>query len=82
MLWLDGSRVRSAPTQDISDVVLSTLSPSGELEAILRETADGRRVVEVWRVGQLDVSLDVTDLHDGFYSDGKCDVLGYIFAIH
>ncbi|KAL1676261.1 Alpha/Beta hydrolase protein [Schizophyllum commune] len=76
-VWLDGPRVHGAPSEDISDVVLSTLSPSGELEAILRETADRKRVVEVWRVGQLDVSHDVTEAHDGFYSDAAYGTLNF-----
>ncbi|KAI5886787.1 alpha/beta-hydrolase [Schizophyllum commune H4-8] len=76
-IWLDGPRFRRAPTQDISDVVLSALSPSGEMEAVLRETADRKRVVEVWRAGQLDVSHDVTEAHDGFYSDAAYGTLHF-----
>ncbi|KAI5829864.1 alpha/beta-hydrolase [Schizophyllum commune Tattone D] len=44
---------------------------------VLRETADRKRVVEVWRAGQLDVSHDVTEAHDGFYSDAAYGTLHF-----
>uniref|UniRef100_D8QGN1 acylaminoacyl-peptidase n=1 Tax=Schizophyllum commune (strain H4-8 / FGSC 9210) TaxID=578458 RepID=D8QGN1_SCHCM len=47
------------------------------MEAVLRETADRKRVVEVWRAGQLDVSHDVTEAHDGFYSDAAYGTLHF-----
>ncbi|KAL1740613.1 hypothetical protein HDZ31DRAFT_24531, partial [Schizophyllum fasciatum] len=47
------------------------------LEAVLRETADSKRVVEVWRAGQLAVSHDVTDVHDAFYNDAQYGTLQF-----
>ena len=78
-IWLDGPQARTVPVQDVSDVRLSATSPSGELEAVLRETADKKRIVEIWRAGQLDVSHDVTDAHDAFYNDGKPVTINCIF---
>ena len=76
-IWLDGPQARTVPVLDVSDVRLSATSPSGELEAVLRETADKKRIVEIWRAGQLDVSHDVTDAHDAFYNDGKPVTMRY-----
>ncbi|KAL1715585.1 hypothetical protein EV715DRAFT_207107 [Schizophyllum commune] len=76
-IWLDGPHARNVPVQDVSDVRLTATSPSGELEAVLRETADKKRVVEIWRAGQLDVSHDVTDAHDAFYNDAQYGTLQF-----
>lgn len=77
-IWLDAPAApKSTPAQDVSDVRLAAASPSRRLEAVLRETADQKRFVEIWRNGQLDVCHDVTDAHDAFYNDPQYGTLNF-----
>lgn len=59
--------------QDI-DIVVQTTSLSGRKTATLRNVkgsgGETSRVVEVWNLGQLEVSLNVTEHHCDFYTDG------------
>ena len=61
--------------QDVSpEVIASTISPSGKLTAILRETitlGDKKRFVEIWEDERLETSVDVTKAHGTFYTDGE-----------
>ena len=69
----------SVPThlEDTSGTILQRNSPSRKKRAILRKISNGKgdssvsRIVEIWEDGQLEVSLNVTDLHGDFYADGK-----------
>jgi acylaminoacyl-peptidase len=64
----------STPPQDVSsDVKLSAISPSGRLTAILRQVTKGEKIqryVEVWAEDVMQASVDTTDIHDAFYTDG------------
>ncbi|KAF8638353.1 hypothetical protein AX17_002255 [Amanita inopinata Kibby_2008] len=58
--------------EDVADdVVLSALSPSRTLRAVLRETksSPAKRWIEIWRQDRLLVLRDVTHAHGQFYSD-------------
>ena len=74
----DGSfTVIASPAQDVSpEVVASTISPSGKLTAILRETNSGdkKRFVEIWEGERLEASVTVTKTHAAFYTDGESPV--------
>lgn len=62
----------STALQDV-DIVAQIISPSTQRRAILRSPKSGSpRYVEIWKNGLLETSLDVTDLHGDFYSDGEC----------
>jgi acylaminoacyl-peptidase len=67
--------VIASPSQDVSpEVVASTISPSGKLTAVLRETnsaGDKKRFVEIWDGERLEASVNVTKAHDVFYTDGE-----------
>jgi hypothetical protein len=67
--------VIASPSQDVSpEVVASTISPSGKLTAILRETnsaGDKKRFVEIWDGERLEASVNVTKAHGVFYKDGE-----------
>ena len=56
------------------DIVAQTTSSSGCKTATLRNVKNSggetNRVVEVWNLGQLEVSLNVTEHHGDFYTDG------------
>lgn len=59
--------------QDI-DIVAQIKSSSGKKTATLRNVkgpgGDISRLVEIWNLGGLEVSLNVTDHHGEFYTDG------------
>lgn len=78
----DGSFTAIAsPAQDVSpEVVASTISPSGKLTALLRETNSGdkKRFVEIWEGERLEASVSVTKTHAAFYADGELPVLPII----
>jgi acylaminoacyl-peptidase len=61
--------------EDTSEIALQVISPSKKKRALLRklgsDKADGlSRYVEIWNDGVLEASVDVSDLHGDFYSDG------------
>ncbi|KAJ7605881.1 Alpha/Beta hydrolase protein [Roridomyces roridus] len=71
----------TTPAVDTGDVVASL---SAELDgkcfprrAVLRETLEKKRFVEIWVGGTLEVSQDVTDSHEGFYSDEIISTLAF-----
>jgi hypothetical protein len=70
----------STPLLDI-DIVAQIVSSSGKKRATLRNVklADGKsnRIVEVWSEGLLQISLNVTDYHGDFYTDGEFTVGTY-----
>ncbi|KAF9255265.1 alpha/beta-hydrolase [Marasmius fiardii PR-910] len=62
----------ASPNQEISEVILSRPSRSGEYQAILREIGSGdqkRRFVEVWSKERILTSKEVTEVHGAFYND-------------
>jgi acylaminoacyl-peptidase len=69
-------RVSATIPADISETVLQRNSPTRRKRALLRKVSNGNggsstsRLVEIWEDGMLQVSLDVTDFHDDFYTDG------------
>ncbi|KAG6877325.1 hypothetical protein C0993_008589 [Termitomyces sp. T159_Od127] len=70
---LNESRVISSPMQDVGDEVAYTYSPSRARRAVLREVkSDGKakRFVEIWNKGALETSIEVTEKHGAFYTDG------------
>lgn len=76
----DGPSILGTTPEDISEVVLQVNSPSNKKRALLRKRSDKidgfSRYVEIWTDGILEASVDVSDLHGDFYSDGKlcmCD---------
>ena len=70
----DGLLGSATPLQD-TDVVGQIVSPSGTKRAVLRSTKNGngsnRRFVEIWTDDLLQTSLEVSDYHHDFYTDGK-----------
>lgn len=67
------SLVTASPHVDVGDVIGSTVSPSLNRRAILREVKDqpkSKRYVEIWYKDGLEASIDVTDEHGSFYTDG------------
>jgi len=70
--------------EDTSEIALQVISPSKKKRALLRklgsDKADGfSRYVEIWNDGVLEASLDVSDLHGDFYSDGKLLFNRYLY---
>ncbi|KAJ7783963.1 Alpha/Beta hydrolase protein [Mycena maculata] len=63
----------NTPAADVGDVVASISAPSGTVcfprRAVLRETTEKKRFVEMWIGNVLEVSRDVNECHDAFYSD-------------
>ena len=70
----EGSVVATIPVQDL-DIIAQVISPSRKLRAVLRNVKSGdspssTRLVEVWKKDLLQVSVDVTECHGDFYTDG------------
>ncbi|KAJ7495496.1 Alpha/Beta hydrolase protein [Mycena latifolia] len=72
-IFLGSDPASTGPAVDASDIVSSIAAPSGSIcfprRAVLRETAEKRRYVEIWIGNVLEVSEDVSDSHESFYSD-------------
>ncbi|TFK33329.1 Alpha/Beta hydrolase protein [Crucibulum laeve] len=69
---LSDSSSTSSHLHDISDIVLSVLSPSRKKRAILREIksdSQSKRIVEIWDYDRVENSMDVTEKHGAFYAD-------------
>ncbi|THH33349.1 hypothetical protein EUX98_g805 [Antrodiella citrinella] len=67
-----GDAVFSTFAPDSSNIVLSTVSPSGKRLAAFREANEAgatKRFVEIWVDNKLEASLEVTKLHEAFYND-------------
>ncbi|KAJ7153100.1 Alpha/Beta hydrolase protein [Mycena crocata] len=71
----------STPAQDLTDLVASTSAPLGSLSfprrAVLRETAEKKRYIEIWIGNVLEVSKDVTGSHRSFYTDDFYSALSF-----
>jgi acylaminoacyl-peptidase len=80
-IFVSSNSVSSSLPEEAGDMVASAMSPSGTLLAVLREQADQalsggkKRYVELWREENLEISLDVTEKHGSFYTDGKSHYL-------
>jgi acylaminoacyl-peptidase len=74
-IFLGSDSTQSSPAVDVGDVVASASAPSGSVcfprRAVLRETTDKKRYVELWVGDVLEVSEDVSTTHESFYSDGR-----------
>ncbi|KAG6908721.1 hypothetical protein DXG01_003566 [Tephrocybe rancida] len=71
-LYVSGSEAAALHSEDISEEIGFTYSPSGARRAVLRETkSDGKpkRFVEVWGENGLEASIEVTEKHGAFYTD-------------
>ncbi|THV03554.1 alpha/beta-hydrolase [Dendrothele bispora CBS 962.96] len=55
--------------QEVHEIIASGFSYNGQYRAILRETADKKRYVEIWEGDRLEACKDVSDIHGTFYSD-------------
>ncbi|KAF7344008.1 Peptidase-S9 domain-containing protein [Mycena venus] len=70
-----------APAVDVGDVVASTAAPTGSAcfprRAVLRETTEKKRFLEIWIGDVLEGSKDVTKLHGSFYSDEFFSALSF-----
>ncbi|KAJ7508745.1 Alpha/Beta hydrolase protein [Mycena galericulata] len=71
----------STPALDVGDIVASISAPSGTTcfprRAVLRETTGKKKFVEIWIGNVLEVSKDVSDVHDSFYSDEFFSTLSF-----
>ncbi|KAJ1660974.1 hypothetical protein IWQ61_000189 [Dispira simplex] len=72
----------STVSTDRVNVDLQQWSPSGTQLAVLRtvedkESKSSKRFVEVWQAAQLVTCVEVTDLHDAFYSDSTFGSLSW-----
>ena len=59
---------------DTPEIVLSTVSDSGQRLAVFREVTESgstKRFVEIWVGNTLEASQEVTKTHGAFYTDGK-----------
>lgn len=69
------SNIVSTPLLDI-DVVAQVVSSSGKKRATLRNiklvNGTSSRIIEVWNKSLLEISLNVTEYHGEFYTDGEC----------
>ncbi|CAG8508789.1 12274_t:CDS:10 [Acaulospora colombiana] len=62
------------PSIDRGDMVLQAKSPSDEKLVTLRSVSNGKgksRYVEVWKHGNLESAIDVTNTHEDFYTDDE-----------
>lgn len=70
----NGLLASATPLQD-TDIVGQIVSPSGTKRAVLRSVKNGTgstsRFVEIWTDDLLQTSLDVSDYHHDFYTDGE-----------
>ncbi|CAG8462177.1 8103_t:CDS:10 [Acaulospora morrowiae] len=59
---------------DLGDVVLQAISQSGNKVVTLKSVSGDKgksRYVEIWKHGNLESVIDVTDVHEDFYSDER-----------
>ncbi|KAK0216321.1 acylaminoacyl-peptidase [Armillaria fumosa] len=75
-IYTSQGAVLSSLPQDISDVVLSSLSPSLKYRVILR-SKDGKRFIELWTEDRLVHLKDVTHLHGDFIGDEYLSSLSF-----
>lgn len=73
-IFLGSASAASTPAIDAGDVVASISASPGTMcfprHAVLRETTEKKRFVELWMGNALEVSKEVSDSHDSFYSEG------------
>ncbi|KAJ6512530.1 Alpha/Beta hydrolase protein [Mycena sanguinolenta] len=77
-----GSRASAAaPAVDMGDAVASYSAPAGTFcapyRAVLRETTEKKRYIEIWAGDVLVASKDVTEAHGPFYSDDFFSALSF-----
>ncbi|CAK5282043.1 unnamed protein product [Mycena citricolor] len=69
------------PAADVGDIVLSAFAPLGTIsygrQAILRQTSEKKRFVEIWKDNALEVVTEVTDTHGEFYADPMFSALSF-----
>ncbi|KAG7443189.1 alpha/beta-hydrolase [Guyanagaster necrorhizus] len=75
-IYASQGTIRSSLPQDVSDVVLSSLSPSLKYRAILR-SKEGKRFIELWVDDRLLHLKDVTSLHGDFSGDEYLSSLSF-----
>ncbi|KAF7374179.1 Peptidase-S9 domain-containing protein [Mycena sanguinolenta] len=71
----------AAPAVDTGNVVASFTAPAGSFcssyHAVLRETTEKKRYIEIWDGDVLAASKDVTETHGPFYSDEYFSALSF-----
>ena len=81
----DGLFVSGTPLQG-TDIVGQIVSPSGKKRAVLRSTKNGNgstsRFVEIWTDDLLQTSLEVSDYHHDFYTDGEISINNYFHFLN
>ncbi len=85
--FLEDQPIFGTTPEDTSDIVLQVISPSKKKRALLRKLASDKvdgfsRCVEIWNGGVLEASVDVSDLHGDFYSDGKLYFTSFSIVIY
>ncbi|KAF7307875.1 Peptidase-S9 domain-containing protein [Mycena kentingensis (nom. inval.)] len=59
--------------EDLGDVVASQYAPEGSVcyprRAVVRETTDARRYIEIWMGTTLEASMELSEKHGEFYTD-------------
>ncbi|KAJ6483537.1 Alpha/Beta hydrolase protein [Mycena vitilis] len=72
-IFVGSESVSAGPAVDTGDIVASIAAPDGSVcyprRAVLRETVEKKRYLEMWVGDALEVSKDVTESHGAFYSD-------------
>jgi hypothetical protein len=70
----------STPFQDVGDVINSVISLSRARRAVLREVKNqnnAKRFVEIWHGDRIEASMEVTEAHGMFYTDGNSQFSDY-----
>ncbi|KAJ7038984.1 Alpha/Beta hydrolase protein [Mycena alexandri] len=72
-IFLGANSDSAAPAVDLEDVVVSISAPAESVcfsrRAVLLETTENKRHLEIWIGNVLEVSKEVTEPHGSFYSD-------------
>ncbi|KAJ7123544.1 Alpha/Beta hydrolase protein [Mycena epipterygia] len=80
-IFLGSHSASSTPAVDVGDVVASFSAPAESVcfprRAVLRETTEKKRYVEMWVGSVLESSLDVSDSHGAFYVDEFFSALSF-----
>ncbi|KAF7374260.1 Acylamino-acid-releasing enzyme [Mycena sanguinolenta] len=80
-IFVGSQATAAAPAADVGDAVVSYSAPTGNFcspyRAVLRETTDKKRYIEIWAGDVLTASKDVTERHGAFYSDEFFSALSF-----
>ncbi|KAJ6541002.1 Alpha/Beta hydrolase protein [Mycena vulgaris] len=80
-IFLGSEFTYSSPAIDVGDVVATISAPAESVcfprRAVLRETTEKKRYVEMWIGNVLEVSEDVSSSHESFYSDEFFSALSF-----